>query len=201
MVTISSFSDRTNFLNFKHSVSEPANFDFVSPFTQTTFFSFVWGGGGGRGKQQYCVWKSYSVSALLCMLTTEMLLSRFGFIVIVRHSMQVYNYFLIKTQCVLCFYKTMAACLTGGGERSEAGSATQWQARALDLDFCTSVPSWWGTMVTHCPNAPFCDAVSSCPGWSLETSDGTLEMVRVPLDEVGRPPKSRAWLGKQQDKW
>lgn len=116
MVTISSFSDRTNFLNFKHSVSEPANFDFVSPFTQTTFFSFVWGGGGGgRGKQQYCVWKSYSVSALLCILTTEMLLSCFGFIVIVRHSMQVYNYFLIKTQCVLCFYKRWLLVWLGVG--------------------------------------------------------------------------------------
>lgn len=43
-----------------------------------------------------------------------MLLSCFGFIVIVRHSMQVYNYFLIKTWCVLCFCNWWLLVLTVG---------------------------------------------------------------------------------------
>ena len=172
MVTISSCSNRTNFLNFKHSVSElPILILCCSLPKWLFFFSFLEEGA----KNSNTVFENDTLYlALLCMLTTSMLLSCFGFIVIVRHSMQVYNYFLIKIQCVLCFYKwgplvwlsgevggpssprvacqrsrlwfhgaTSASCILGTKKAVLAGGADLWQA---------------------VPNASFGHVVSSCRG-------------------------------------
>lgn len=63
MVNISSFSDRINFLNFKHSVSELPIFDFVLLSTQMTFFFSFSEEEGGKAailclKIILCIWLS-----------------------------------------------------------------------------------------------------------------------------------------------
>ena len=168
MVTISSFSDRTNFLNFKHSVSElPILILCCSLPKWLFFFPFLEEGA----KSCNTVFENDTL-ALLCMLTTSMLLSCFGFIVIVRHSMQVYNYFLIKTQCVLCFYKWWPLVWLGWGV---GGPHCRRVASALASDstgeHCflhiwnqESNTSWWGRPSTGCWQCPFCRVGSSCPG-------------------------------------
>lgn len=59
MVSISSFSYRTNSLDFKHSVSCQCLFC-VALYPNDLFVISFWGEEGI--KQQYCVWKLYSVS-------------------------------------------------------------------------------------------------------------------------------------------
>ena len=143
--------------------------------------------------------------ALLCMLTTSLLLSCFGFMVIVRQSMQVYNYFLIKTQCAWCFYKWRPLVWLGWG---------CWRTTLPEGGMPVPLPliPWGGTSAscmfgakkaTRAGGADLWQPVGDAPAAlaRLETPMGPTEMTRVPLEEVGRFQGQRWWGEGQDEQW
>ena len=171
----------------------------------TFFFSLFW----RRGQKSSNTVFENDTLALLCMLTTSMLLSCFGFIVIVRHSMQVYNYFLIKTQCVLCFYKWWPLVWLGWGVGGPHCPRVACQCPRLWFHGGTLPLAYLEPRKQHELVGQTFDrllAVPLLPCWvQLPWLDwklmGPTDVTRVPPEEGGRFQGQRWWGEGQDEQW